>query len=55
MPVAAFADETRKIYGIQFHAEVTHTKNGQKLFENFLKQICSLRCDYSAANCPRMS
>lgn len=49
-PVAAFADETRKIYGIQFHAEVTHTKNGQKLFENFLKEICSLRCDYSAAN-----
>ncbi len=49
-PVAAFADEARKIYGIQFHAEVTHTKNGQKLFENFLKEICSLSCDYSAAN-----
>ena len=49
-PVAAFADEVRKIYGIQFHAEVTHTKNGQKLFENFLKEICSLSCDYSAAN-----
>ena len=49
-PVAAFADEERRIYGIQFHAEVTHTQNGQRLFENFLKKICSLRCDYSAAN-----
>ena len=49
-PVAAFADEARKLYGIQFHAEVTHTVNGQKLFENFLRNICHLRCDYSAAN-----
>ena len=49
-PVASFADENRRIYGIQFHAEVTHTQNGQKLFENFLKKICALRCDYSAAN-----
>lgn len=49
-PVAAFADETRKFYGIQFHSEVTHTVNGQKLFENFLREICHLRCDYSAAN-----
>ncbi|NCB29661.1 MAG: glutamine-hydrolyzing GMP synthase, partial [Clostridia bacterium] len=49
-PVAAFADEERKVYGIQFHAEVTHTQNGQKLFENFLRSVCRLRCDYSAAN-----
>lgn len=49
-PVAAFANEEQKIYGIQFHAEVTHTENGQKLFENFLKDVCALRCDYSAAN-----
>lgn len=49
-PVAAFACEERRIYGIQFHAEVTHTKNGQRLFENFLKRICGLKCDYSAAN-----
>lgn len=49
-PVAAFADEERNVYGIQFHAEVTHTQNGQKLFENFLKSVCHLSCDYSAAN-----
>ena len=49
-PVAAFTDEARRFYGIQFHAEVTHTQNGQRLFENFLKKVCHLRCDYSAAN-----
>ena len=49
-PVAAFADEKRRLYGIQFHAEVTHTENGKVLFENFLKNVCGLRCDYSAAN-----
>ena len=49
-PVAAFANDDKKMYGIQFHAEVTHTVNGQKLFENFLKLICALRCDYNAAN-----
>ncbi len=49
-PVAAFADEKRKLYGIQFHAEVTHTENGQQLFKNFLCDVCGLACDYSAAN-----
>lgn len=36
-PVAAMADEKRKIYGLQFHPEVVHTKNGQKILANFLK------------------
>ncbi len=49
-PVAAFADDTRRFYGVQFHAEVTHTENGRMLFRNFLTDICGLRCDYSAAN-----
>ena len=49
-PVAAFANDDLRIYGIQFHAEVTHTKDGHWLFRNFLKNICGLACDYSAAN-----
>jgi GMP synthase (glutamine-hydrolysing) len=49
-PVAAFADEKRRLYGIQFHAEVTHTENGKQLFQNFLSLVCGLKCDYSAAN-----
>ena len=49
-PVAAFANDDLRIYGIQFHAEVTHTKDGHWLFRNYLKSICGLACDYSAAN-----
>ena len=46
-PFAAFADDARKIYGIQFHAEVAHTPNGALIFRNFLKDICGCACTYS--------
>ena len=49
-PVAAFADDNRKLYGIQFHAEVTHTEHGERLIDNFLKRICHLSCTYSTQN-----
>ena len=49
-PVAAFADDARKLYGIQFHAEVTHTERGARLFQNFLSDICGLSCNYSMEN-----
>ncbi len=45
-PVAAFADDERRLYGVQFHAEVTHMPNGRLIFKNFMK-ICGLRCDYA--------
>jgi GMP synthase (glutamine-hydrolysing) len=48
-PVAAFADDAKKLYGIQFHAEVAHTPNGSLIFTNFLKHICGLACDYTPA------
>ncbi len=32
-----------KIYGVQFHPEVTHTKNGKQLFKNFLFSICKIK------------
>ncbi len=32
-----------KIYGIQFHPEITHTENGKKIFENFLFLICKVK------------
>ncbi|HWQ57688.1 MAG TPA: glutamine-hydrolyzing GMP synthase, partial [Clostridia bacterium] len=48
-PVAAFADDRRKLYGIQFHAEVAHTPKGNLIFSNFLKNICGLQCDYTPA------
>ena len=40
----------RKIYGVQFHPEVTHTKNGNQLFKNFLFSICKLRKNWSASS-----
>ncbi|KKQ72252.1 MAG: GMP synthase, GMP synthase (glutamine-hydrolysing) [Candidatus Peregrinibacteria bacterium GW2011_GWC2_39_14] len=36
-PIAAMQNFERKIFGIQFHPEVTHTKNGMKILENFVK------------------
>jgi len=35
-PVAAMGDEERRIYGLQFHPEVTHTVSGLKILENFV-------------------
>ena len=32
-----------KIYGIQFHPEVTHTENGDQIFKNFLFSICKIK------------
>ena len=49
-PVAAFADDERGIYGIQFHAEVNHTRQGMLLLQNFLKNICRLECTYAPGN-----
>lgn len=39
-PIAAMADETRRIYGLQFHPEVAHTSRGMDILRNFLYDIC---------------
>ena len=38
-PVAAFEDDERKLYGLQFHPEVVHTPHGQTVLQNFLHEI----------------
>jgi len=38
-PVAAFEDDERKLYGVQFHPEVVHTPYGQDVLKNFLYEI----------------
>jgi GMP synthase (glutamine-hydrolysing) len=40
-PIAGVADETRQFYGVQFHPEVTHTNQGQRIIERFVHTICS--------------
>jgi len=42
-PVAAMADERRRLYGVQFHPEVTHTPWGKEILRNFLLPVC--RCE----------
>ena len=39
-PVAAAADESRKLYAIQFHPEVLHTLRGKEILYNFVRNIC---------------
>ena len=39
-PLAGIADETRGFYGIQFHPEVTHTRQGSRILERFVHEIC---------------
>lgn len=45
--VAAMKNKYKKIYGVQFHPEVTHTPLGEKLFENFLYRICRCKADWN--------
>jgi len=42
-PYAGMADENRHFYGVQFHPEVTHTKQGGRMLERFILGICG--CD----------
>jgi GMP synthase (glutamine-hydrolysing) len=45
-PIAGMADETRRIYGVQFHPEVTHTLQGRAMLERFVLDICGAKPDW---------
>jgi len=49
-PIAAMADEDRKIYCLQFHPEVTHTKSGQEILNRFVHEICQCGRLWTPAN-----
>ena len=46
-PFAAIYDKKRKIYGVQFHPEVTHTVFGKEILKNFLFNIAHLTPDWT--------
>jgi len=45
-PIAGMADDSRRFYGVQFHPEVTHTRQGTKLLHRFVREICGCRGDW---------
>ncbi|QEP44955.1 glutamine-hydrolyzing GMP synthase [Ectothiorhodospiraceae bacterium BW-2] len=49
-PIAAMADESRQFYALQFHPEVTHTPQGQRIIERFVHQICRCKPLWTAGN-----
>ncbi len=49
-PIAGIADETRRFYGVQFHPEVTHTRQGDRILEQFVREICGCRGLWTAQN-----
>ena len=46
-PIAGMADEVRRFYGVQFHPEVTHTRQGRAILERFVTEICGCHGDWS--------
>ncbi|HEX9398343.1 MAG TPA: glutamine-hydrolyzing GMP synthase [Burkholderiales bacterium] len=46
-PIAAMADEARRFYAVQFHPEVTHTKQGTKILHRFVRDICGCSGDWT--------
>ncbi len=49
-PLAGMADEERRYYGLQFHPEVTHTRQGQRIIERFLFDICGCEALWNSAS-----
>ncbi|GAA3884786.1 glutamine-hydrolyzing GMP synthase [Leifsonia kafniensis] len=49
-PVAAFANDERKLYGVQWHPEVKHSEHGQHVLENFLHRAAGIPADWNSGN-----
>jgi len=50
IPVAAMSNEDKRWYGVQFHPEVTHTKQGQELLRRFVVDVCGCKTLWTADN-----
>ncbi|MEO6942441.1 MAG: glutamine-hydrolyzing GMP synthase [Terrimesophilobacter sp.] len=49
-PVAAFANDARRLYGVQWHPEVKHTEFGQRVLENFLHDAAGIPADWTSGS-----
>lgn len=49
-PVAAMECESRRLYAVQLHPEVTHTPEGGRMFKNFLYGVCGFKGDWTMSN-----
>jgi len=49
-PLAGMADEERGFYGLQFHPEVTHTRQGARILNRFVHDICGCASDWTPGN-----
>jgi len=49
-PIAGIANEEKDFYGLQFHPEVTHTNQGQRIIERFVHEICGCAADWTPGN-----
>jgi GMP synthase (glutamine-hydrolysing) len=47
-PIAGMADESRRMYGLQFHPEVTHTLQGHNIIRRFVVDICNAATNWTA-------
>jgi GMP synthase (glutamine-hydrolysing) len=48
--LGAIEDNSRRLYGLQFHPEVAHTPNGKQVLENFVRKICQCHADWTPAS-----
>ena len=49
-PVAAFASDEKRMYGVQWHPEVKHSEFGQRVLENFLHDAAGIPADWNSGN-----
>jgi GMP synthase (glutamine-hydrolysing) len=49
-PVAAMANVSKKLYGVQFHPEVKHTLFGEEMLRKFLYEVCEVKGDWSMSS-----
>lgn len=49
-PVAAYEDEDRRLYGVQYHPEVVHSEDGKEILKNFVYDICGAKGDWTMDN-----